>query len=73
MLPSSLIIQPQQQSQHLAHSRKQKNAKPFTWKVGQRQDVTKASDSFPSKSDGEIPLHVLEFSHSSSIFSIIKS
>ena len=54
MLPLSLVIQPQQQSQHLAHSRKQKNAKSFIGKVGQKQDVTKTSDSCPSKLDGEM-------------------
>ena len=54
MLPSSLVIQLQQQSQHLAQSRKQKSTKPFTGKVGQRQDVTKISDSCLSKSDGEM-------------------
>ena len=53
MLPSSLVTQPQQQSKHLAHSRKQKNTKPFTEKVGHRQDVNKTSDICPSKSDGE--------------------
>ena len=54
MFPSSLVIQPQQQSQHLAHSRKQKNNKSFTGKVGLTQDVTKTSDSCPSKSDAEV-------------------
>ena len=54
MLPSNLALQPQQQSQHLAHSRKQKNTNPFTGKVGQRQDVPKTSDSCSSKSDGEM-------------------
>ena len=54
MFPSSLVIQPQQQSQHLAHSRKQKNTKSFTGKVELRQDETKTSDSCPSKSEGEM-------------------
>ena len=40
MLPSSLVIQPQQQNQHLPHSRKEKNTKLFTGKAGQRKDVT---------------------------------
>ena len=53
MFPSGLVIQAQQQSQHLAHSRKQKNTKSFTRKVGLRQDVTKNFDSCPSKPDGE--------------------
>ena len=56
MFPSSLVIQPQQQSQHLIHSRKQKNTKSFTGKVGLTQDVTKTSDSCPSEPDGEMVL-----------------
>ena len=54
MPPSSLVIQPQQQHQHIVHSREQKNIKSFTGRIGQRQDVTETSDSCLSKSDGEI-------------------
>ena len=54
MFPSSLVIQPQQQRQHLTHSRKQKYTKSSTGKVGLTQDVTKTFDSCPSKSDGEM-------------------
>ena len=54
MLPSSLVNHPQQQTQHLAQSRKQKKAKSFTGEIGQRQDVTKTSASCPSKSDDEM-------------------
>ena len=54
MLPSSSVLQQQQQSQHIAHCREPKNTKPFTGKVVQRQDVTKTYDNFPSKSDGKM-------------------
>ena len=54
MFPSSLVIQPQQQSQHLAHGREQKNTESLTRKVELRQDVTKTSDNCPSKSDGDL-------------------
>ena len=54
MCPSSLVTQPQQQSQHVAHSRKQKNTESFTGKVGLTQDGTKTSDSCPSNPDGEM-------------------
>ena len=54
MFPLSLVIQAQQQSQHLTRSRKQKNTKSFTGKVELRQDVTKTSDNCPSKPDGEM-------------------
>ena len=36
--PSSLVTQPQQQNQHLAHSRKQENTKSFTGKIELRQE-----------------------------------
>ena len=68
MFPSSLIVQPEQQSQHFVHSRKQKNTKSFTGKVRLRRDVTKTSGRCMSKSDGECSTHALEFSHSSNIF-----
>ena len=58
MFPSNLVMKPQQQSQPLAHSRKQKNTISFAGKVELRQDVIKTSDSCPSKSDGEmLPSH----------------
>ena len=63
MHPSCLVIQPQQQSKQFPHSRKQKTTKPFTGKVVHRQDVNKTSEGCPSKSDGEILPHALEFSH----------